>query len=91
MRRNKVKAESILGQKSDPVLATTKQEQFGNKRSTISVHRNPNYVSIQPSAKSNKNVVQQKGQSITYILTRPCMIPFRLFRSENAFLSLHAR
>ena len=31
-------------------------------------------MSIELGAKSNKNVVQQKDQRITYILTRPCMI-----------------
>ena len=37
------------------------------------------FLSIQLGAKSSKNVVQQKGQRITYILTRPCMIFFRFF------------
>ena len=40
---------------------------------------NPNNLSIELGAKSNKNVVQQKGQRIAYILTRPCMIFFRFF------------
>ena len=52
--------------------------------------RNLNYLSVQLGAKSNKNVVQKKGQHITYILTRPCMMFFRFFRSKNVFLSLHA-
>ena len=43
-----------------------------NLGSTISAHRNPNYLSIHFGPKSN--AVQQKGQRITYILTRPCMI-----------------
>ena len=64
MRRNKDTAESILGQKSCPVLVTTKQEYIGNQRSTISAHRNPNYLSVQPSAKSNKNVVQYFDKTV---------------------------
>ena len=59
--------------------------------STISAHRNPNYLSIQLCAKSNKKVVQQKGQRITYILTRPCMIFLGFSEVKDAFLSLHAR
>ena len=50
-----------------------------------------NYLSIQLDAKSKINIVQQKGQCITCILTRSCMIFFRFFRSTNAFLLLHAR
>ena len=49
------------------------------------------FLSIQVGAKSNKNVVQQKGQRITYILTRPCMIFLGFSEVKNAFLSLHAR
>ena len=43
-------------------------------------------LSVQLSAKSNKNVAQQKGQCITYILTRPCLIFLRLSLAEFAFL-----
>ena len=32
---------------------------MGNQGSTISAHGNPNYLSIQLGAKSNKNIVQQ--------------------------------
>ena len=35
------------------------------------------------SAKSYKNVVQQKGQHTKYILIRSCMIFLGLFRSEK--------
>ena len=66
-----------------PCARDDKTRIYRNERSTISAHRNPNYLSMQPVAKSNENVVQQKGQSIKYILTRPCMIFFRLFRSEK--------
>ena len=48
-------------------------------------------MSIQLAAKSNKNVIQQKSQRITYILTRPCMIFLGFSEVKNAFLSLHAR
>ena len=34
-------------------------------------------------AKSTENVVQQKGQRITYILTRPNMIFFRFLRNKK--------
>ena len=51
------------------------------KGAQFSVHKNPNYLFIQFGAKSNKNLVHQKGQRITYILTRPCMI-FSSFFSE---------
>ena len=45
---------------------------IGNGGSTIiGAHRNPNYLSKPLCAKSNKNVVQQKGQRITYILIWP--------------------
>ena len=37
------------------------------------------FRSIFRDFRSNKNVVQQKGQRIAYILTRPCMIFFRFF------------
>ena len=65
---------------------------MGNQGSTISAHRNPYYLSIQLGAKLNKTVVQQNGQRITYILTRPCMIfIFYVFpKVKNAFLSLQA-
>ena len=43
--------------------------------STISAHRNPNYFSIQLEAKSNKNIVQQKGQRIVFLV--------RLFQLER--------
>ena len=56
-----------------------------NQGSTITAHRNSNYLSIQVGAKSNKNVVQQKGQRITYILTISCMIFFRFFISTKCF------
>ena len=52
--------------------------------------RRQNYISPTSSG-DNKNVVQQKGQHITYILTRPCMIFLGFSEVKNAFLSLHAR
>ena len=64
----------LFGKRHHKVSLKTKLESIGNHGSTISAHRNPNYLSIQLGANSNKNVVQQKGQCITYILTRPCMI-----------------
>ena len=48
-------------------------------------NRNPNYLSIQLGAKSNKNFVQQKAQRNTYILTRPCMVFFKGFKSKKCF------
>ena len=40
-------------------------------------------MSIQLGAKSNKTVVQQKVQRITYILTRPGMIFFKVFSMQK--------
>ena len=59
----------IIRKRHHKVPLIAKQEEIGNQGSTISAHRNPNYLSIQLSAKSNKNVAQQKDQRITYILT----------------------
>ena len=42
-------------------------------------------------AKSNKNVIQQKVQRITYNLTRPCMIHIKFSGVKYVFLSLHER
>ena len=46
------------------------------------------YLSVKLGAKSNKNVVEQKDQRIKYILTRPCIIVFRSFRSKMRFCNV---
>ena len=58
---------SSARQRHHKVPFITKQEEISNQGSTISAHRNPNYLSIQLGAKLNKNVVQQKGKRITLI------------------------
>ena len=64
----------IIRKRHHKVPLILKQEFTGKQGSTIKAHMNPNYLSIQLGAKSNKNDVQQKGKRITFILTRPCMI-----------------
>ena len=54
----------------------TKPEYIRNQVSTISAHMNPYNLYIQLSAKSYK-IALEKGQRITYILSRPCIF-FRL-------------
>ena len=68
-------------------------QQNRNKLATRGAHLVPIGIStICLYVKSNKNVVQQKGHRITYILTRPCMIFLRYFRSKKmCFFFLHAR
>ena len=64
---------------------------MGNQATTISAHRNPNYLSIQFGAKSNKKCCPTK-RSAHHIHFDKIMHDIFLVFSEvkNAFLSLHA-
>ena len=66
-----------------PCARDDKTRIYRNQRSTISAHRNPTICLCNLVPNRIKMLSNKKGQSITYILTRPCMTFFRLFRSEK--------
>ena len=68
----------------------TKQEYIGNQGSTISAHIIPT-TCLTIYCQPYKIAVKQKGQRITYILTRQCMLFFGCSKVKNALLPLYAR